>query len=324
VSLKESGVVRYARFLFTRNQRRDFTAFVRPADMTNKEVSVIANAFNFVNDVTPLTATHPALYCFPLGAYLYLLRHYDSGRTHAGRAIPVIEGIAIRREEENLLGVLLAEIVGSQAALLDVGSTIGDIETLERQTSEAFEWSPPAESSEPMEPDGIADLDENVSGADETSETDLIDVLAERYPTDWLLLPFDDGGLMLLLAALSDERLPILHFAFGSHPDLVGQLKQSGVTFDVVGYASVNEPTFRPREARKAVDVREILPDEANIPSNWPVSPLVTPEPSDLADGRTAPVQSDEAIPPIYEERTRRRRRKRSLLRKLFDALLGR
>ena len=144
MNLNEGGVVRYAWFLFTRNQRRDFTAFVRPADMTNKQVSVIANAFNFVNDITPLTAERPALYCFPLGAYLYLLRHYDSGRTHAGRAIPVIEGIAIRRDDENRLGVLLAEIVGRQATLLDVSGQVGDVETLERQVSEAHEWTPEA------------------------------------------------------------------------------------------------------------------------------------------------------------------------------------
>lgn len=320
MSLTEGGVVRYARFLFTRNQRRDFTAFVRPADMTNKQVSVIANAFNFVNDITPLTHVRPALYCFPLGGYLYILRHYDSGRTHAGRAIPVIEGIAIRREEENLLGMLLAEIVADQATLLNVSATAGDIEALERQTSDTFEWSPPVSD----EPDETGDSLNQSANADESHESDLTDALAERYPTDWLLLPFSDEGRALLLSALDDERLPLLHFAFGSHPDLVAKLKESGIIFDVVGYASVNEPEFRPREGLKAIDVREILPDEATIPSNWQASPIVPPEPTDLADGRTAPVQSGEPILPIYEERTRRRRRKRTLLRRLLDALLGR
>ncbi len=330
MNLNEGGVVRYAWFLFTRNQRRDFTAFVRPADMTNKQVSVIANAFNFVNDITPLTAERPALYCFPLGAYLYLLRHYDSGRTHAGRAIPVIEGIAIRRDDENRLGVLLAEIVGRQATLLDVSGQVGDVETLERQVSEAHEWTPEApDEDDTGEPDDRAEAEGDEDATVEaqhddaaTGEADLIDALAERYATDWLLLPFDNDGRALLLEALDDARLPILHFAFGSHPDLVGQLKTSGITFDVVGYASAAAPEFRPREARKAIDVREILPDEANIPSNWPPSPLVEPEPTELADGRTAPISAGD-VTPIYEERIRRRR-KRSLLQKLIDALLGR
>ena len=333
MTLPEGGVVRYERFLFTRNQRRDFTAFERPASMTNKEVSVIANAFNFVNDISPLTAARPALYCFPLGGYLYVLRHYDSGRTHAGRAIPVIEGIAIRREDENALGVLLAEIISQQATLLNVSEAMGDVETLERQTSDTFEWSPPLAGDHSDEvgdaPDFPADNGDNNESdvsdeSDDTTEHDLADALAQRYPTDWLLFPFNDEGRALLLTALSDERLPILHFAFGSHPDLVAKLKESGITFDVVGYGGVEEPEFRPRESRKAIDVREILPDEASVPSNWPASPLVQPEPADLADGRTAPVQSGEPIPPIYEERVRRRRRQRGLLRRLLDALLGR
>lgn len=309
----EGGGVRYARFLFTRNQRRDFTAFVRPADMTNKEVSVLANAFNYVNDITPLTPAQPALYAFPLGSYLYILRHYDSGRTHAGRAIPVIEGIAVRRSDEATLCGRLAEIIARQAELLNVSAIAGDIEQLERQTSEIFEWLPPDDVDPPAEaPDTI-----------EPDTPDLTDAFAERYPTDWLLLPFSDEGHALLLAALSDERLPLLHVAFGSHAELVGQLRQSGIAFDIIGYASANAPEFRPRDTRKAADVRAPSPTETGVSASGSAAPGIPPEPADPANGYNAPEQSDEAIPSIYEERKRRQRR-RSLLRRLFDALLGR
>jgi hypothetical protein len=310
--------VHYARFLFTRNQRRDFTAFVRPADMTNKEVSVLANAFNYVNDITPLTPARPALYAFPLGSYLYILRHYDSGRTHAGRAIPVIEGIAVRRSDEATLCRRLAEIVARQAELLNVSAIAGDIEQLERQTSEIFEWLPPDDADPPAET-APAEAPDTI----EPDTPDLADALAERYPTDWLLLPFSDEGRALLLAALSDERLPLLHVAFGSHAELVSQLRQSGITFDIIGYASANAPEFRPRDARKAVDVRAPSPTETGVSASGPAAPGIPPEPADQANEYNASEQSAEAIPSIYEERKRRQRR-RSLLRRLFDALLGR
>ena len=89
----------YETFLFTRNQKRDFTAFIRPVDLTNKEISVISSALNNVHDVASLTPDWPALYSFSLGEYHLLLRHYDSGRTHAGRSIGVVEGIAVRHTQ---------------------------------------------------------------------------------------------------------------------------------------------------------------------------------------------------------------------------------
>lgn len=314
----DGGVVQYARFLFTRNRRRDFTAFVRPSEMSNKDVSTLANAFNYVNDISPLTPDAPGLYCFPLGAYLYVLRHYDSGRTHAGRAIPVIEGIAIQREDENALGVYLAEIVAA-GELLAVAEEAGDVETLERTTSEVYEWTP-----EPV------DADEQDAEPDESNESasdDTVDRLAERYATDWLLLPFDDGGRATLVAALSDDRLPILHFAFGGNAEVVAQFKQSGIMFDVVGYATASAPEFRPRDHVKAVDVREILPDAAaDEPTHFPPPDTVIPETAEPVEAAGGTSAFGEPVLPIYEERQRqqRRRRKRSLLRRLVDVLLGR
>jgi len=65
----------YETFLFTRNQRQDFTAFIRPALLTNKEVSRIGGIFNYISDISRLTPEFPSLYCFPLGEYVMLLRH---------------------------------------------------------------------------------------------------------------------------------------------------------------------------------------------------------------------------------------------------------
>ena len=75
----------YENLLFTRNQRQDFTAFVRPSLLTNKDVSAIGAIFNYLTDISRLTAAFPSLYYFPLGEYVLLLRHYNSGRQHAGR-----------------------------------------------------------------------------------------------------------------------------------------------------------------------------------------------------------------------------------------------
>ena len=45
--------MQYETFLFTRNQRQDFTAFVRPSLMSNKDVSAIGAIFNCTADFAP-------------------------------------------------------------------------------------------------------------------------------------------------------------------------------------------------------------------------------------------------------------------------------
>ena len=97
----------YETFLFTRNQRQDFTAFIRPSLLTNKDVSRIGGIFNYISDISRLTPNFPSLYCFPLGEYTLLLRHYSSDRKHAGRAIGVIEGIAVRQVESSFMDAAL-------------------------------------------------------------------------------------------------------------------------------------------------------------------------------------------------------------------------
>jgi hypothetical protein len=304
--------MQYETFLFTRNLMRDFTAFVRPAAMTNKEVSTIASAFNYVNDITPFTQEQPALYCFPLGAYLYVLRHYNSGRKHAGREIAVIEGIAVRREDEPDFRARLADAAQNHARILNIVGSVGDTETLQMAQSETLNW-PEADDM----PDSMP--------ADERPE--LIDTYTRRYPTHQLMLPFNAEGFGWLVQALRDDVLPILHFAFGSNSEVVGRLNEANVQFDVLGYLATERATLRERETRKVVDVREILPDVARVPSNWPSNNLPAETPDLATDPdflvEVAPADSANAL---HTERVRRKGvpPRRSLLQAVVDFILGR
>ena len=317
--------MRYEHFLFTRNQRRDFTAFVRPVDTSNKDISAIARAFNYVNDITPLTPEAPALYCFPLGAYLYLLRHYNSGRKHAGREIPVIEGIAIRRELESELRDHLPDLVARQAETLNVSAQVGDIDALEINQSREHIWAlepGDEQEAEGAEPDG--------TDANERAEANsLLDEFIRRYPAEWLALPVTNDSRAFLIEALSDQRLPILHFAFGSNADVTAELAQTGIAFDLAACFNIAEPVFRRRSSVKAVTVPEVLskqpqPDKATFEPD-----IIAPEPQEqratASDGATPAVEPlQRTSEPIYEHRQSRRKRRRGLLRALVDLLLRR
>lgn len=318
--------MRYEHFLFTRNQRRDFTAFVRPVDTSNKDVSAIARAFNYVNDVTPLTSEAPGLYCFPLGSYLYLLRHYDSGRRHSGREIAVIEGIAVRRAHEAELREQLPELVARQAELLNIVAQAGDVETLEVSRSAEHVWQ--GETAD--EPDD-ATPENSATSVDDAPTHDPADGLLEdfirRYPSDWLALPATDDSRAFLLAALSDERLPLLHFAFGANADVTAELARTGVAFDLAAYFNISESAFRPRVAVKAISrmgesIAVQPPDE---PTSEPVLQPITPQAQSAPAASPALTPTDAAGEPIHKYRRRRRaRRRRGVLGALVDLLLGR
>ncbi len=304
---RERQPVRYETFLFTRNQRRDFTAFVRPAALSNKDVSLLASAFNYVNDITPLTPERPGLYSFPLGAYQFILRHYNSGRTHAGREIPVIEGVAVRLDRDHESRAHVVDFVSRHSEMLDITGD-ADVEALEIRSSDEREWLPQiAADSETAAPEG--------------EPPEIVQMFVERYRDERLVVPFSDEGRELLAAALAHDHLPALYFAFGTNRDVVARLGEAGIEFDVLGYFGTAEPELKRRNAPRVIDVREILPDEAAVPSNFAAT-MLSPEPPDalreLGD-------DTEALEPIREERDRRRqRRQRSLVRALVDWLLGR
>lgn len=215
--------MRYEPFLFTRNQRQDFTAFVRPALLTNKDVSAIGAIFNYVTDVSRLTAEFPSLYYFPLGEYLLLLRHYNSGRTHAGRAIGVIEGIALKREN---LDSALPQFIDQQAELLDVSGTVADIES--------------------DQPEAAAEQDWQGQASDLSAATFAGEFLIRRAQ-DRLFLPFTARGRDLLTSVQADRRFRTpLFFAFGTNSDVLAQLERYAPV-DIVSFFKTDRCSFRSR-----------------------------------------------------------------------------
>jgi hypothetical protein len=228
----------YETLLFTRNQRQDFTAFIRPSLLTNKDVSAIGGIFNYVSDISRLTADFPSLYFFPLGEYLLLLRHYDSGRTHAGRAIGVIEGIAVKAQEKSELARALPDFVERQATLLDVAGSVDDIETLEPSPSTEQSWT----GSKP-----ICD-----------QEFFIRDFLARRQ-AERLFIPFTTEGRARLTRVVCDARFPAPpFFAFGTNSDVLAQLEKQAPV-DIVGFFKTEGVSFRSRKTNR---VTERITDE--------------------------------------------------------------
>ncbi|MEP7292596.1 MAG: hypothetical protein ABI835_12495 [Chloroflexota bacterium] len=220
----------YENFLFTRNQRQDFTAFVRPSLLTNKDVSAIGAIFNYVSDISRLTADFPSLYFFPLGEYVLLLRHYNSGRQHAGRAIGVIEGIAVRQADSSELAYALAQLVERQADLLNVSATVPDIESQNAETSAEYDWN---ETS--LRSDSALFIPE----------------FLERREDDRLFLPFTVEGRAMLISALADTRItPPPFFAFGTNSDVVAQLERLAAV-DLVSFFKTERPSFRNRRTNR-------------------------------------------------------------------------
>ena len=195
--------------------------------------------------------------------------------------------------------------------VLSIVGSVGDIETLQIGQSEALQWAEP----------------EDMPNARDDERPELIDLYTRRYPTHQLILPFNAEGFDWLVQALRDEVLPILHFAFGSNSEVVGRLSEANVQFDVLGYLATERAILRERDGRKVVDVREILPDVARVPSNWPANnlPVETPElatdPDFLVE--VAPAESANAL---HTERVRRKGvpPRRNLLQAVVDFILGR
>lgn len=248
----------YETFLFTRNQQRDFTAFIRPKELTNKQVSIISSALSYVNDVSDLTREWPSFYCFPIGEYVLLLRHYDSGRKHAGRNIAVLEGIAVKRTRARRFAQAAPHFFAHQDDLLAVADKVPDIEAL----------LTPQDSAEHAWPDVRVESVEGGVGDDLVSE------FVARLAEDRLFVPFNDDGRAMLLAALADSRFPSLYFAFGTNGDVLGRLNKSEIDVDVVSYFNTTVPSLRSRATN---EITSELTDYVYVKRPKPV-PLAEPE----------------------------------------------
>ena len=223
----------YETFLFTRNQKRDFTAFIRPKDLTNKEVSTIASALNNVNNIADLSSEWPALYSFPIGQYCMLLRHHDSGRTHAGRNIGVVEGIAVKRTLQRHYALAVPHFVAQQQTVLAIENGVRDIEMLEISVSEEHDW-PDVQADEQVNPDD-----------------ELIEMFAERLEEERLFLPFTQDGRAILMAALNDPRLRRAFFAFGTNSEVMARFQAAEIDMDIVSYFNTTLPGLRSRETNE-------------------------------------------------------------------------
>jgi hypothetical protein len=240
----------YETFLFTRNQKRDFTAFIRPKDLTNKEISIIASALNNVNNIADLTPDWPAFYSFGIGQYNLLLRHYDSGRTHAGRNIGVVEGIAVRRPLLRHYMLAVPHFLARHDDVLAIAAHVPDVEALTLTESGEHDW-----------PDMQAE-EATVSADDE-----LINEFVGRLAEDRLFVPFTQDGRALLISALSDPRLRTAYFAFGTNSHVIARLNEADVDVDIVSYFITDVPSLRNRQSN------EITSELADFVSRLPARP---------------------------------------------------
>jgi hypothetical protein len=264
----------YEQFLFTRNQRRDFTAFVRPKGLTNKDVSNIASALNNINNVADLKPDWPSLYCFPIGEYVMLLRHYDSGRKHAGRDIGIIEGMAVRRTQARHFAIALPYVLAHQNEFLSVAAAVPDIESASVTPSPEQNWPEMTREA----PDGEI-------------ESGVIEQFAARLMDDRLFLPFTPEGLSLLMSALSDPHFSRLYFAFGTNAEVISRLNESDIDVDVVSYFNTTEPGFKPRKVKRDEEAPMYMRD---APADAPARPSSDRPANTLRPGQPAPSNAPE------------------------------
>ena len=284
-------------FLFTRTQRQDFTAFVRPAGMSNRDVSVIASALNNVNDVDRLTRAFPALYCFPLGDYVYLLRHYDSRRRHAGRAISVVEGIAARTTWTRHFALAIPYLIAHQAESLHIAGGVGDLELFTPIISASYDL--PEHTAEIAVPDAA-----------------YLDAFVARRMEDRLIVPFTAGGLILMTGALAERRfLSPLYFAFGTNRDVIAAFADAGISFDVIGLFNAEGAGFRSRETGEktgevAVPAVESEPEPAPAADSMAIRPRAVSAAPPIPPRELPPVGGAEEVPEAERLTTMREARR--------------
>jgi hypothetical protein len=266
-------------------------------------VSNIASALNNINNVADLKPDWPSLYCFPIGEYVMLLRHYDSGRKHAGRDIGVIEGMAVRRTQARHFSIALPYVLAHQNEFLSVASTIPDIEIASVSTSPEQNWPEMTRET----PDGEI-------------ESEVIEQFAARLMDDRLFLPFTPEGLALLMSALSDPHFSRLYFAFGTNAEVISRLNESDIDVDIVSYFNTTEAGFKPRKSKRDEEAPMYMRDApAEVPAHpssdrpadtlRPGQPTSTPAPEQVKSNRRTDTlrpeapQTQQPAPPVLSVR---------------------
>ncbi|MDZ4764758.1 MAG: hypothetical protein SGI73_09415 [Chloroflexota bacterium] len=268
-------------FLFTRNQRQDFTAFVRPAAISNRDVSTIANALNAINDVERLTRAFPSLYGFALSETVLFFRHYDSGRRHAGRPISVVEGIGARMTWARHFARALPYLLAHQDDVLNIADGVGDIETLTPTPSPVREM-----------PDRSAAID--------VDDTAYIEDFLVRRQAERLHVPFDRGGLILLAGALAEPRFASpLAFAFGTNGDVIAAFAARGIDFDIIGTFNAEQACFRSRETGQKTGAVNLPVIDESLDDTRPNAPIRIEDTSGVMSMRAQPPRV-QASPAFY------------------------
>lgn len=269
----------YEHFLFTRNKRRDFTAFVRPEKMSNRDVSTIASMIGYINHVGALTSDHPALYFFPLNHAAYLLRHYGSHRSHAGRTIGVLEGFVIEYEQVRNLSRLVASVITQQDQYLNIIHTLDDIETQDMVKSEVYQF------------DSVSTALPQPSKQDRET----LNTFVEHEEKARLHLPFTEIGTNLLIQALLDPRLSSpLWFAYGVNSDVVKHMGNMGIDVNMVGYLSAEQPELRQRDNNQLLTTFHGYPAIA-----FQAAPQSAPSPQPITQLRDHRTSSTEKKQPL-------------------------
>ncbi len=266
--------MRYEQFLFTRNQEHDFTAFVRPAALTNKDISAVGNIFNYVHEIARLSRDFPSVYCFALGEYYLLVRHYNSGRRHAGRAIGVIEGIAVHQSDGGNFARAIPHFM-ADLEQLNVVDTLPDLETRTASLSPIIVWEGETAPRIPHD--------------------EFVGEFLGRIDEDRLFLPFSQRGWMMLRAVLSYHpyAAPPL-FAFGTNSSVLGEFAARTIDMDMVSYFNTDLPAYRSRDTgHKSGSVLEFPWEDEEV--------IVAPSMA------LRPASGDDTIPEFLGERPKER-----------------
>ncbi|MBZ0299000.1 MAG: hypothetical protein K8J31_04630, partial [Anaerolineae bacterium] len=225
----------------------------------------------------------PALYSFGIGDYNLLLRHYDSGRKHAGREIGVVEGIAVRRTLQRHYTRAVPHFLARQDDVLNISHRILDLETMNVQQSEELDW-PDVQAEEVQTP----------------ADDELIDAFLARLDEDRLFVPFTQDGRALLISALSDPRLRSAYFAFGTNSDVLNRFNQADIHVDIVSYFNTTVPSLRSRETN------EITSELTDFVGKLP------PRPSERIPAAVDPDYPTEILPTPRELREEYRQKRRA------------
>lgn len=216
----------YETLLLVCYEQQDYSALVRPEALSETDITALSTLFNATSHIARLKKDYPALYCFPMGEYALLVRHYDTGNRQAGTPSAVVEGAAVKLGNDVFTGAAAAKLVLAQASLLNISAAMSDTELRALHSS------------------GEREIDatfENVLPVPFVTE------FLERRAQERLFLPFTVEGRETLAAVLADSRFETPpYFAFGTNSEMLAQLEPLA-SIDIASFTKTERPSLRDR-----------------------------------------------------------------------------